>query len=1850
MRLSFDALRSIAVPQIRPEHVVATTAPAEGITRRTMLGITGAAPFVVPAVIEAAANTLDFEIYGDERRLAFVVGGEERWVIDCEYFSGRPRLRMSRSRNRIRLRLRDARYPGTDLRADFDVEIRRILHTHRARFHFPRLDYRSEVAFVPWLIGQAAAEGAFAGGTFARFHRDGSLDIVTPARATFYPNWHFEVRGNGSVRVAAEEHQLTSDRATFALLASSAASLSEHAAAQRSLIVIERGHQQWTTPFELLARRDYWTLRGVNSPFDTAWVECGEEQRERSHLILLFAQNDRANFAFSPDARVLGSDGRTAEIALHRARLALEPGDDGVHAVLIAALPERVTLHGEHFALDLCQPEDKCSFPFELKLRCGAVESLRCEPDLGGVSVALPEAIVQTGRVTSAASLPLTWESATNELRSDLSRLHFGADRVECKLASYRTSVLRPRDLLALDFEFINLDLVVSGRGAMLLARDASQDSIVVVHFPPQHVAEEAFFRTLSGDTAHGHEKTTPPPVKSRLSGPSRLAFTLPKAAGYPYTLKWLLDWSEWQPRLVPVAQVPEGAFPQAPVPEIRRPRATETAIEVPYRLFLSPLADGVWRPRSSASKDIAELWRAELTNDDGDPKVRAVWSPDFTPRGTSLPGHFSTSEKCSPGDDKTGADVDALPFRMSMDRRDRAEIVKLSSDFHFTDVKGGPWIPKTIDANALLLSALGAWIDVHGKWEPIRIALANGVDCDKALPDEQLTVEAWKHRGATGRDNFVQVVYSGFLFPLGHPAVLIKETERKLEPTETAPTSAQYAYLRQRKYILVKRPVKAYTPDAFQIPFEGRAIAFQSITIESTVTPDLDEPDNDAIDGQCGDAAFWPRVAGELFKFKLAGKNRGVNGDEGPLVRFELPLVFVTLDVAFGKGLQAVKDTYRTAPPERVTSALNGQKVTLTDETKPGDTTLEIEQLTFGSDDPPPTPNVNCNDFRRNEQPPFYPRIAKASVRVPAMAHFTGSAQAADVQWTQNYLDVGFGEVGEEKNPGEVFVERVGKPLGLEFPGHQSGGFATPSIDVNGLSRSAGPIAGDIKKFASGVFEAVEFFNRVADAKLLGVVRLGDLIQPLNELQNNLDRIPRLLLEQAGLPVADIEKAIANMRRAVFDVVASVQLAAQEKLDGALAPLRQIVDSQDVKTARQNLRIALVAAQNAASRGEEAANALLNAEAALRSAPVLAEIRKNLVAAVQGALPKEVIEVIDVEKGLRTLRPFAKAIESHEQQLAATAPAGTVEALRKKIAIRPEAFIQPALQQIQRVEETWREITTLPLEAHAVRVVAAIARIDSIENAVTQFAEVTARVAEFVNELQRTAATAASIPARIRARVDDVKKQLESTKKNFEDQLRAEVRNAIEEAVGVVGQTLADEAKTLKGRLEEEAEPILNAAAKLVAERVGDVLTLANDALTEVAPILEAANQYAARLAEAQGLWDEGRKTLEGLLAPRDVVVNYSIEPKVQNAPKNKPVFQTNRDTRFVIRSSLRKRLSIQDDTAVNQEPPSFRIDARLEKFKIVLFPGLEFLTLDIGALTFSSTNGSSPDIKVREVKVEFGQALQFLKALQERLPFGKKGPGFFINASPEGISLGYRFALPSVTVGAFNLQAITLSAAIVLPFEKEPARVRFAFCDFDQPFILTAGIYGGGGFFAVTTTLDRVKRLEGALEFGAATQLDLGVAHGHASVMAGIYFRTESQSRKAEDGSNIVTDVSLLMGYVRASGELDVLGLVSMCVEFFMGLSRQGSRVEGEARVKVSIDMRLYTIDVELTCRREFAGGDGGGGGSPTTRLDRGNAIQIASAATDALPPQRSDIQIFEHLLPPNKQWDKYQSAFAW
>ncbi|MEN6310356.1 MAG: hypothetical protein ABFD80_02325, partial [Acidobacteriota bacterium] len=114
-------------------------------------------------------------------------------------------------------------------------------------------------------------------------------------------------------------------------------------------------------------------------------------------------------------------------------------------------------------------------------------------------------------------------------------------------------SVLRPDDLLNLEFEFINLKLD-KGSPPKLVRQKSGSPAYMIVHFPPQSIAEEAFWEaageykpaTRSGmfrvfQLQPNSDVPRTPPVLSRLSGPSRLAFRIPDdVEEIPYTLESL--------------------------------------------------------------------------------------------------------------------------------------------------------------------------------------------------------------------------------------------------------------------------------------------------------------------------------------------------------------------------------------------------------------------------------------------------------------------------------------------------------------------------------------------------------------------------------------------------------------------------------------------------------------------------------------------------------------------------------------------------------------------------------------------------------------------------------------------------------------------------------------------------------------------------------------------------------------------------------------------------------------------------------------------------------------------------------------------------------------------------------------------------------------------------------------------------------------------------------------------------------------------------------------------------------------------------------------------------------------
>lgn len=85
------------------------------------------------------------------------------------------------------------------------------------------------------------------------------------------------------------------------------------------------------------------------------------------------------------------------------------------------------------------------------------------------------------------------------------------------------------------------------------------------------------------------------------------------------------------------------------------------------------------------------------------------------------------------------------------------------------------------------------------------------------------MSIERWRHNIVLGRDISAEVVYKGYLFPIGLHCALIKITERRFQRVEGR--SGPVAVLRQRMFLPVGNPTKHFP--AFQQPDEGRRLPF---------------------------------------------------------------------------------------------------------------------------------------------------------------------------------------------------------------------------------------------------------------------------------------------------------------------------------------------------------------------------------------------------------------------------------------------------------------------------------------------------------------------------------------------------------------------------------------------------------------------------------------------------------------------------------------------------------------------------------------------------------------------------------------------------------------------------------------------------------------------------------------------------------------------------------------------------------------------------------------------------------------------------------------------------------------
>ena len=446
--------------------------------------------------------------------------------------------------------------------------------------------------------------------------------------------------------------------------------------------------------------------------------------------------------------------------------------------------------------------------------------------------------------------------------------------------------VRRDRDLLQLELAFIGF----REKDGWLVASPGNR-SLVAVHFPPQNLAEALFDRKEDPNAEHqplpisgGANSNSPePPIRSYLSGPSRIVFEAPAGARFQVRCptgkkrnrsivdEWLAELAGWKLHIPPEAGQPRFAP--------RLPRLDETCLEIPYRVMLSPRsAEARWltpsdrMPFDESRAGVSELWNAELMS--RKPLLPAKPGEDLGALDPNLAPLADVSLQatavCSPDHRKVGEPGAGEYYpgnqELSLLSLTRHRLVHQMSGLSDTKKENGPAGGGWVDIDHLVLSALGA-TGFLAYFNPKSFAtiIAGQIaefQKNKLGPPPPETVSSelmvWKHRMVVGRDVYFVEAYFGVLFPMVYPCIFVKLTERQFasrvvkEPVTEGPHKTPTivgppgAYLLTRRYIVVRENERNFTDSDTPL---GRCMPMKSVALGWTQTPDLQDPDTFPID-----------------------------------------------------------------------------------------------------------------------------------------------------------------------------------------------------------------------------------------------------------------------------------------------------------------------------------------------------------------------------------------------------------------------------------------------------------------------------------------------------------------------------------------------------------------------------------------------------------------------------------------------------------------------------------------------------------------------------------------------------------------------------------------------------------------------------------------------------------------------------------------------------------------------------------------------------------------------------------------------------------------------------------------
>ena len=1113
--LNLAALRQRSLPGRRPDPE-----RPQPISRRELFGAAGITAAAISPAVRALGDSLQgpFHLEHDAGRAVFLFGDQARWAVDINDYSGKPELSVVKEDKAITLALRGATYPGTDIPADFTCEMKAGLTGWKMKLRHAFGGFKGQAPFERWLLGQAPLESAVkVRAEVCSLGGEAPVILEGEGHAEYLADGGFRLQGVDIARVEGEK-PLASSHARLSLLREDDPTVFDNLSGKRTLLTMHREGHAWPLR-PVVDSLPAGELHCYADPFETLHVEVAPGGSAPRVAMLAESRPEYSDIVYRPQSRLVGENNAPFELRLRNSRYAVSFDSDGPRSALLADYDKASWMHAD--GCSVLVGDGANAAPFEITGRSGRTESLTCAPALLGVSAPLSGAVVEPALFTEGETIHFepeqlskvqirpqaTVTSQINQAKLNPLFAHIGI------MLPTRIRVVRPQDMLALEFQFINMRFQAGGAAPSMVRAAAGKAAYLVVHFPPQHIAEAVGTETTGSGNQPIFTPPNPMPAQTRMSGPSRLAFLIPNSVtSIPYTIEGLLDWSKLVPSVVPAAdppptplRLPTGAislpasgssFKSGEIDDDNRIRLTRTistqsrgfdpiaarpnlAALSPQELPDIPQERGLLKqsllqaqPKLSVTKlpvSIAQLLENKSIREPH-PFETAIEFPyrvTLSPHDISGWKHESDVDKVTHGNrtELWHTRLGTLRSGRVDERDDYYRTVRaVWSEDYTTALPTQNQQPRNPFTMALTPFERNCIVWRSAEWSNLKQAGRTVTPLPVKAEQFMLTPlgASVDLRGLW--DDAVSVPLTQWInkTQIGRDNFVRTDMIGYLMPfghravlvkiTERKiwySGTERFAVLFQKEYVEVKEPEKTYPLAG--IRDSGNRMPFAKVQIKTKRTPNMDPTG--------GAGQFFPKVAGSEFRFSIAATD-----ETGRESEFSMPLMFVMSNIAHppqfpaDNRTNAIK-TYNGSGFSRLRVAdMQGQKVGFAPAAIPGDTVLETQSISWLAD-----PLLSVADTRV----PFAPAMANAEVCVPAARAIADAAGNISVSYPQVYWENQFAGVNSKN---QVFLKLNAasddQPQ-LRYDsggkGEKAGGMGSPNVKISGISRKHGVIGGTI-------------------------------------------------------------------------------------------------------------------------------------------------------------------------------------------------------------------------------------------------------------------------------------------------------------------------------------------------------------------------------------------------------------------------------------------------------------------------------------------------------------------------------------------------------------------------------------------------------------------------------------------------------------------------------------------------------------------------------------------------------------------------------------------------------------------